>query len=464
MSAKHSPSVKPWEPGPQRTYIFRNANIVDPVEGRCHANQTLRLSKGIITSLYPQSGLPEDGQGFSGKVPTQDAGVIKREDPPEPTTVDLKGKYVCPGLIDSHVHLFSVPNERELGKLFGMDDTVSTLRQPYVCKQMLRRGFTTVRDCGGASLALKEAIQEGVFPGPRLFIAGHALSQTGGHGDKRGSHDHSDCCGANVTGISRLCDGTAECIKIAREELRLGADFIKIMTSGGVASPTDAIENVQFLPEEIRAITRVAKNNGTYVTAHAYTVRSIRTAVENGVMGIEHANMIDEPTAQYLAEKGVFVTPTLITYQQLANPAFSDFLPPESKAKNEQVLNAGLRGIEIVSKAGVKICYGTDLLGPLGVAQTKEFRLRARVLSPVEILRSATINPAAMLRQESFLGQVKKDFAADMLILNENPLENILVLDDPEKHLLAVIKDGRVQASRWSKLPEETLDVLPAIE
>ena len=459
------PSIKPWQPRPQKTYIFQNANIVDPIEGKCHPNQTLILSKGVITSLHSQNDAVGTGQGPSGHVSIIGGDVPVREEASSKSlTIDLKGKYVCPGLIDCHVHLFSVPEETELGKLFGMDHTVSAFRQPYVCKQMLQRGFTTVRDCGGATLALKEAIQEGVFPGPRLFIAGHALSQTGGHGDRRQRHDHSDCCGGTIMGLSRLCDGTAECTRVARDELRLGADFIKIMTGGGVASPTDALENVQFLPEEIRAITSVAKNSGTYVTAHAYTVQSIRTAVDNGVMGIEHANMIDEPTARYLAEKGVFVTPTLVTYQQLANPALGNFLPPESRIKNEQVLKAGLRGLEIASKAGVKLCYGTDLLGPLGTAQSKEFGLRAQVLKPVDILRSATTNSSEMLRQSSFLGQVKRGFAADVLILNEDPLKNILVLDDPEKHLLAVIKDGRVLASRWSKLSEEASDVLPAVE
>ena len=433
--------VKPWQPGPRKTYVFHNANVVDPVEGKCHANQTIVLSNGIIQSMSATSASSEDGQASSVSSET--------------VKIDLQGKYVCPGLIDCHVHMHAVPEEKELGRVVGLDQYVSLLRQPYVCRQILQRGFTTVRDCGGATLALKEAIRDGVFPGPRLFIAGHALSQTGGHGDFRGSHDHTECCGGFMFGLTRLCDGVAECTKYARDELRQGADFIKIMTGGGVASPTDALENVQFLPEEIRAITHVAKNNGTYVTAHAYTVESIRNAVDNGVMGIEHANLIDEPTAKYLAEKGVYVTPTLITYHQLSNPEFNDFLPPESKAKNKQVLAAGLRGLEIASKAGVQICYGTDLLGPLGVAQTKEFGLRAQVLSPVEILRSATVTPAKMLRNEDFLGQIKEGFAADMLILTEDPLKNILVLDDPEKHLLAVIQDGRVQASRTSDVNDE---------
>ena len=167
------------------------------------------------------------------------------------------------------MHISAVPGEKNLRDLFGLDVTVSTIRQPYVCQKMLQRGFTSVRDCGGASLALKEAINDGVIQGPRLFIAGHALTQTGGHGDPRGPHNHDDCCAGTVMALGRLCDGVPECIKAAREELRTGADFIKIMAGGGVASPTDKLENVQFTAEEVRAISTVAKNSNTYVTAHA---------------------------------------------------------------------------------------------------------------------------------------------------------------------------------------------------
>ncbi|OMP86482.1 hypothetical protein BK809_0003652 [Diplodia seriata] len=334
-----------------------------------------------------------------------------------------------------------------------MDPAVSMTRQPFVVKQMLSRGFTTARDCGGAGLALKEAIRDGVFPGPRLFIANHALSQTGGHADFRGAHDHTQCCGGHVTGLGVLCDGVPECIKAAREQLRTGADFIKLMGGGGVASPTDALEHTQFTADEVRAVAEVARGYNTWVTAHAYTPRAIRHAVDNGVTGIEHGNFIDEATAEYMAERGVYLTPTLIAYDAMARR--EGFLPPESRVKNEEVLAQGLRALEIASKAGVTMCYGSDLLGPLGIEQAREFGLRAKVLSAKQVLQSATVNAAKMLRQDGYLGQVKEGFAADMLLLNANPLDDIEVFDRPEKHLLAVIKDGRVYSSRWSKLAED---------
>lgn len=180
--------------------------------------------------------------------------------------------------------------------------------------------------------------------------------------------------------------------------------------------------------------------------------------------GIEHGNLIDEEAAALMAEKGAFLTPTLVTYEQLQSPDWPDFLPPESATKNKTVLQAGLEALKIAKKAGVTMCYGTDLLGPLTAAQTKEFSIRAQVLSSLEVLQSATVNPARMLREEKFLGQIKEGYAADLLILNANPLEDINILDKPEKHLLAVMKNGRIHQSRWSKLSEDVLKPQHLIE
>ncbi|KAG0651043.1 Uncharacterized protein D0Z07_2793 [Hyphodiscus hymeniophilus] len=437
--------VKPWKPGPQQTYIFQNASIVDPVSGSIRPCQTVKISNGIIESVRG----------------TEEEYVIIGTG--KEIVVDLNGKYLCPGLIDNHVHIAAVPGEKNLGDLFALDTEITLMRQPYVCQQMLRRGFTSVRDCGGATLALKEAINEGVIHGPRLFIAGHGLTQTGGHGDPRGPHNHTDCCGG-IMALGRLCDGVPDCIRAAREELRTGADFIKIMAGGGVASPTDKLENVQFTADEVKAISEVARNANTYVTAHAYTPRSIRHAIENGANGIEHGNFIDAETAKFMAERDVFLTPTLVTYAEMASPEFSGFLPIESKEKNEQVLKAGIRSLQIAAEAGVTICFGTDLLGPLMAAQTKEFSLRSQVLSPKAILQSATIHPARRFGLEGFLGQIKKGFAADLLILKENPLDDISILDTPEKHVLAVIKDGRVFHSRWSRLEQDAIPPKEIIE
>jgi imidazolonepropionase-like amidohydrolase len=375
----------------------------------------------------------------------------------EELTINLKGKFVMPGLIDCHVHLATPPGEDGLRDTMSQDPDTSMLRQPYLALQMLRRGFTTVRDCGGAGLAIKEALAEGLVPGPRLITAGHGISQTGGHGDTRSSKGAEyQCCGGNVRGLGRIADGVEQCLHAAREELRQGADFIKIMASGGVVSLTDRLANVQYTPAEIQAFCAVAKDAGTYVSAHAYTPAAIRNVVTNGVLGIEHGNLIDEATAKLMAVKGAYLTPTLVTYEAMASKDFGSFLPPSIAAKNLQVLEAGLQSIKVADEAGVTMCYGTDLLGPLQVKQNDGFRLLQQAgQSPLKILQSATINAAKMLRHEEQMGRIKDGYFADLLILNANPLEDIEVLCKPEKHLLAVIKDGRVVESRWSRLEKE---------
>ncbi|THZ98794.1 hypothetical protein D6C82_05549 [Aureobasidium pullulans] len=174
-------------------------------------------------------------------------------------------------------------------------------------------------------------------------------------------------------------------------------------------------------------------------------------AIKNGCKGIEHSNALDEPTAKLMAEKGALLTLTLHTYAEMND--WPGYLPPESAKKNSVVLEAGIRSLKIASEAGVTICFGTDLLGPLGSAQTREFRIRSEVLSPVDLLRTATVNPVRMLRVGDRFGQIKPGYVADLLILESNPLEDITILDSPDKHLFAVMKDGRVYHSRWSKLP-----------
>ncbi|KAK3708348.1 hypothetical protein LTR37_011613 [Vermiconidia calcicola] len=440
-------SIKPWASAPRKRYRLVDCTLIDPKDGGVYPHITIDLKDGQVHKMTKLNKWPSPGDEALSW--TQGENV---------TIINLEGKFVIPGLIDCHVHLATPPGEDGLKGTLNQDFNTSLLRQPWLARQILRRGFTTIRDCGGAGLALKEALNEGLYPGPRLFISGHGISQTGGHGDLRASKDEEfACCGGNVKGLGRIADGPEQCLHAAREELRQGADFIKIMVSGGVVSPTDKLTGLQYTPEEIRAFTKVASDSGTYVTAHAYTPSAIQNAVSNGVLGIEHGNLIDEATAKLMAEKGAFLTPTLITYQTMASKEFGSFLPPSIAEKNLQVLDAGFKSIQIADAAGVTMCYGTDLLGPLQVKQTGEFALRKKAgLSALKVLQSATVNAARMLRQEDRLGRLKEGFAADLLILNANPLEDIEVLDRPEKHLLAVMKGGRVLTSAFSKMPAET--------
>lgn len=447
--------LKPWTLPQQQVYLFLNINIVDPIEGKILPSQNVRIAGGEIVSIAPFAA------GASCKPLT------------EYVTIESAGKYLCPGLIDSHVHLNSVPGSADLKSSMSTPATVSYFRQPFQCQAMLERGYTTARDCGGATLALKEAIAEGVFPGPRLFIAGQALSQTGGHGDLRGPYEsggNMGCCGGGSgqyqdgSSLGTVVDGVPAVLQAARGQFRQGADFLKIMVGGGVASPTDRLTNLQFSPEEIRAAADVASSYDTFATAHAYTPKAIRRAVENGVRGIEHGNFIDAETARLMADNDVYLTPTLVTYRAMADPKYAAFLPRENQDKNRQVLEQGLESIRIAHDAGVKMCLGSDLLSLLGAEQLREFGLRAMVLDHAEVLRHATVNPAEMLGQEDRLGQVKEGFVADLLVLKSNPLEDITVFERPEENLLAVIKEGRVFSSRWSVLPANTFEVKKLIE
>lgn len=430
-------AAKPWMLPPQKDYLLTRVNVIDPLDGCVHYDVDVHLSGGVIASICSSTTKPSSDS--------------------QCTVIDLHDKFLCPGLIDCHVHIATPPGEAGLAATMAIDGTTSLLRQPWLLKQMLDRGFTTIRDCGGATLAMKEAVAEGLHFGPRMFISGEAISQTGGHGDKRSAKEAEggSCCAGHAEGIGRIADGVEQCLVAAREQLRQGADFIKIMCSGGVASPTDNLTSVQYTSEEILAFTRVAKSAGTYVTAHAYTPESIQHAIECGVSGIEHGNLIDEKTAKLMAEKGVFLTPTLTTYDAMASREFAGFLPPGNAEKNLQVLDQGIKSIQLADAASVTMCYGSDLLGNLQTRQTREFTLRQKVLSPWKVLQSATINGARRLGQEGKLGRIAEGYVADLLILNANPLEDVSIFDQGEKYLKAVIKEGRVMMSHLQDLPVE---------
>ncbi|KAJ7764617.1 hypothetical protein DFH07DRAFT_882185 [Mycena maculata] len=436
-------AVKPWIKPLPDDLILTNALVVQPSTGSTlQGRQAITIKKGMVVSVE------------------SDQLHKKRKDEEEIKTVDLNGAYVCPGLIDCHVHVTAVPGVKNMGEFSQMLEQDINLRTAYVLKEMLLRGFTTVRDTGGASKRIALAIEEGLIQGPRLIQCGKALSQTGGHGDSGpglSGGSSAGCCGGHSSGLGRVADGVPQVLKATREELKAGADFIKIMVGGGVASETDAIETVQYTAEEIGAITTTCKQmGGKMTTAHAYTVDAIRHAIDNGVAGIEHGNLIDTATAKLMAAKGIYLTPTLSCYGIMVRPPFEDFLPPDGKVKNAQVMAKGLDALRIAHAAGVTICYGSDLLTSLHALQTEEFAVRAGVLPSSAILKHATTNAAQMLGKSSLIGTISAGAYADLLILNANPLEDVTVLDRPEDHLLAVMKQGRVISSRVEALAVNT--------
>ncbi len=357
-------------------------------------------------------------------------------------TIDLKGRTLMPGLIDAHVHVVAV--DQVLARLAERPLSLVTLQAAKVLEGMLQRGFTTVRDAGGADGGLAEAVEEGLVKGPRIFPSGQALSQTGGHGDLRPrtrSVVTCACCEGGA-GIARIADGVAECRRAARDELRKGATQIKIMASGGVASPYDPVWNLQYSEDEVRAIVEEARAWHTYVMAHAYSPEAIRRSVDFGVRSIEHANLIDAATAEHVAAAHAFVVPTLVTYDAMHRYGRELGFPEVSLGKLGDVREAGLRSLETLQAANVRIGFGTDLLGPMHRHQSREFVIRAEAMAPFDIIRSATAVNAEILNRDGELGVVAPGARADLIAIDGNPLADISLLDGQGEHLTHIIKDG----------------------
>jgi len=356
--------------------------------------------------------------------------------------VDLAGDTLMPGLIDAHVHVIAV--DAALARLSDRPVTLLTLQAARVLEGMLQRGFTTIRDAGGADGGLAQAVEEGLVRGPRIFPSGLALSQTGGHGDARPRTQSVVTCACCEGGInlSRIADGVTECRRASRDELRKGATQIKIMASGGVASPYDPVWNLQYSEEEVCAIVEEARAWRTYVLAHAYTPEAIRRSIDFGVRSIEHGNLIDRATAEHVANADAFVVPTLVTYDALHRHGRELGFPDISMAKLAEVREAGLNSLEILQAAGVRIGYGTDLLGPMHRYQSREFVIRAEAMAPFDIIRAATTINAELLNRSGEIGVIAPGSRADLIAVDGDPLADISVLDGQGEHLTHIMKDG----------------------
>ena len=357
--------------------------------------------------------------------------------------IDLQGRTLMPGLIDAHFHANAA--SPDLGAVEHMPASLIAQHARVNLEATLQRGFTTIRDAAGADYGLARAIEAGLIAGPRLFYSGHALTQTGGHGDFR-SYESGPAvcsCGLGARHFSTVADGVPEVRRAAREELRRGATQIKIMGSGGVSSPSDPISNLQYSEEEIRAAVWEARSWGTYVMAHVYTPEAIRRCVEFGVRSIEHANLIDAQTAAFAAERGAFVVPTLATYESLARRGASLGLPKVSLDKLGTVRDVGVASLEILRSAGVKTGFGTDLLGAMHDDQLTEFEIRARALPSAEILRQATSVNAALLGRSGELGTVAAGALADLIVVDGDPIADLGVLSGQGERISLVMKGGR---------------------
>jgi imidazolonepropionase-like amidohydrolase len=378
----------------------------------------------------------------------------------EARRIDLRGLTVMPGLIDCHAH--AMQSTSNLALLAAESPTYAASRAFQIIGGMLRRGFTTVRDCGGADYGLAKAVAEGRVVGPRIIYCGKALTASGGHGDYRMRGQHAEDDSYWLPKISRRCEGVGELRSAVRDEVRKGAHHIKIMANGGVASPTDRITSDQYSEEEIRAVVDEAAMAGLYVSAHTYTARSIKRAVRNGVLSVEHGNLADDEALDLIKEKGAFLVPTLIVFKALAEDGVADGLPADLVSKLGDMAERGLEVIEKAHRKSIPMAFGSDLIGNLHPRQSEEFLLRADVLPAADLIRAATINGARLVRMEDQLGRIAENYEADLLAVDGNPLEDVRLLAKPEESLKLIMKGGQIIKNATGDLTGGTVMVSAA--
>ncbi|HEV2599477.1 amidohydrolase family protein [Sphingopyxis sp.] len=407
--------------------IFENARIFDGHSPDCAEGMSVLVEDGIIREVSDSPIKADEAQ-----------------------RINVLGKTLMPGLIDLHIHAYFSDMNAKL-----VDSRDAPYRTAHAIRKLghaLDCGFTTVRDIGGGDYPLAAAIDDGLIRAPRFFYAGKVLSMTGGHVDyrtpneKHHTHGYCSCGSMNWGGV--VVDGVVECIKAAREELRRGAHCIKIVASGGVMSPSDPMWMNQFREDETRAIVNECVERRTYVSAHCHPVSAIRRSIEFGVRCIEHATLIDAATAQFVAKSGAFVVPTMsVIFVNMEVGAVLG-MTPDSMAKLKVAADAAIDGLQHMRDAGVKMGFGTDLLGSTYDQQCREFEFRRAVFTPLEMLRQATSVGAEILLQEGKLGCVKPDAHADLIVVDGDPLKDIGLLAADGRQLDLIMRAGEIVKNR----------------
>jgi len=356
--------------------------------------------------------------------------------------IDCAGMTLMPGLTDAHVHIGAV-DVNILDQHRERPSNLVALMMARILEDTIQEGFTTVRDAGGTDWSFKAAVERGIVRGPRLLVSDKPLSQTGGHGDWRRATETQPpeifCPTAGMRSI--VCDGADEVRRAAREQLRQGADQIKVMASGGAMSPADELAATQYTLDELRAAVEEAEAAGTYVMAHAYNDGSVRNCLRSGVRSIEHGNLIDGETAALIASSGAYLVPTLVTYEALSEEGDAYGVPENVIRKIDEARALGIRALRYAYEAGVKIASGSDLLGPLQNRKARELEIKTEVMTPMESLVSATRTNAELFGLENEIGTVEVGKLADLLVVDGNPLEDIAILQD-KTNLKLIMKAG----------------------
>lgn len=358
--------------------------------------------------------------------------------------IDGGGRVALPGLIDAHVHVTAYMHDLTGQAL--KPPSLIVAESSRILRGMLMRGFTTVRDAAGADFGLQEAVAKRLFEGPRLFIAGFPVSQTGGHADMRPRgvrHREMFCTCAGLGLVGAIADGVGEVRRAVREQVRNGANQIKIMAGGGISSPSDPLEGTQFSLEELRAACEEAEAANLYAMAHAYSPLAVTRAVQAGVRSIEHGNLIDRATARAMKTEGAFLVPTLSTYAALADEGERLGWSSDMLGKLATVSARGIESVQLAVSEGVPVVFGTDLLGHMHDRQSGEFDLRLPAMSPVQMLQSATFTAAQLLREEGHLGELVAGAWADLLLVDGDPTRELSMLTKPDEGIRVIVQAGR---------------------
>ncbi|WP_411339481.1 amidohydrolase family protein [Sphingopyxis sp. J-6] len=409
--------------------ILENARLFDGTNADCPTGVSVAIEGGTIKEVSERP-IAADGA----------------------RRIDVGGRTLMPGLIDLHIHAYI--SDVNIQRVDAMGPAHRTAHAVRMLGHALDCGFTTVRDIGGGDWSLWRSIEEGLIRAPRFLYAGRIVSMTGGHGDMRPmsndghGHDHSFCQCGQVNSLTVIADGVDACIAAVREEYRRGAHTIKIMGSGGVASPTDPIWMNQYREDEVRAIVNECVERRSYASAHCHPTSAIRRCVEFGVRCIEHGTLIDDETAAFVAERGAFIVPTMAIIFALRELGPAMGFPPENQAKLDEVFGEALSGMDRMRQAGVKIGFGTDLLGNTYTRQCTEFSIRSEVFSPIEILRQATSIGAEVLQMQGKLGCVAAGAHADLIVVDGDPLSDIGLLARNGEALPLIMRAGEIVKNR----------------
>lgn len=409
--------------------LINNVNIFDGRSDKLISDMSVLVEGNTIAKIARSIGTPDNA-----------------------TVIDGNGRTLTPGFIDAHVHL-----QWNVGAYEFIDsppDYHAALAL-VEARNTLMRGFTSVRDTGGAVFGVKKAIDQGYHPGPRIYASGAAIGMTSGHGDYRTVNELSRQLGGPAEtplerlGMTVFADGIPEVLTASRDQMRRGAHFLKMFVGGAVSGLRDPLDVAEYSFEEIKAAADEAKRWNTYLAVHAYTDRSTREALEAGALSIEHANLLTEDTMKLAVNKGAFISAQTGFFLAPAPDSFS----PAQKER-QQVAADGLENMmKLAKKHRVKLLFGTDFVGSLEIKklQLKEFTNRTRWFSPAEILMQATSVNGEVLSLSGprnpypgKLGVIEEGAYADILLINGNPLEDISILTEPEQNLALIMKDGKI--------------------